>query len=90
MSHLQVAFAVGAAIVLFVYGLQGFGVGALATVLLPWLASWALAGASDPGMAVAWAHLAFNLGMAAMLLPTMPWVAPWLQRVLKVSDDARG
>ena len=58
--------------------------------LLPWLASWALAGASDPGMAVAWAHLAFNLGMAALLLPTMPWVAPWLQRVLKVSDDARG
>jgi Na+/phosphate symporter len=58
--------------------------------LLPWLASWALAGAGDPGMAVAWAHLAFNLGMAALLLPTMPWVAPWLQRVLQVSADARG
>jgi len=69
MSHLQVAFAVGAAIVLFVYGLQGFGRELRAVGGLPWLASWAL---------------------AAMLLPTMPWVSPWLQRVLKVSDDARG
>jgi len=57
--------------------------------VLPVFASWAVGHTQSPAMAVAWAHLAFNLGMAALLLPTMRWVAPWLERAFQVGATRR-
>lgn len=38
--------------------------------------------AGDPGMAVAWAHLIFNLTTALAFLVIMDWVEPWVRRLL--------
>jgi len=46
----------------------------------------ALEQTSDPGMAVAWAHLAFNLTIAAFFLLTMTWAEPALRRWLRAGD----
>lgn len=42
----------------------------------------------DPSMVVAAAHLVFNLCIAAIFLPTLGWVEPWLRRWLSVAAAA--
>lgn len=62
-----------------------FNVVAMLLILpfLPWFSAWVVGWAGNAGMAVAWAHLLFNLGMALTLLAAMGRLAPWLQRVLR-------
>ena len=43
----------------------------------------------EPGMAVAWAHLTFNLTIAALFLATLGWVEPLLRAWLFVGADRR-
>jgi phosphate:Na+ symporter len=42
--------------------------------------------AGEPGIAVAWAHLMFNLTIAAVFLVTLDWVEPRLRRWLLPSE----
>lgn len=59
-------------------------------IYAPFLESFArgmVALAGDPGIAVAWAHLIFNLTIAAVFLATLDWVEPRLQTWL--SGDSR-
>jgi len=42
--------------------------------------------AGEPGLAVAWAHLTFNLTIAAVFLITLDWVEPRLRRWLLPSE----
>ena len=46
---------------------------------LDWFARAVVAFAADPGIAVAWAHLIFNLTIAAVFLVTLDWVEPRLR-----------
>jgi len=51
-------------------------------IYFPFLDSFArtvVAFAADPGIAVAWAHLIFNLTIAAVFLVTLDWVEPRLR-----------
>jgi phosphate:Na+ symporter len=62
-------------------------------LFLPFLeqfTQWMLT-AGDPSMAVAWAHLAFNLSIAILFLATLGWVEPRLRVWLAVGGrlDAR-
>jgi phosphate:Na+ symporter len=43
--------------------------------------------AGDPGIAVAWAHLIFNLTIAVLFLLTLDWVEPRLRRWLSVDSQ---
>jgi phosphate:Na+ symporter len=43
----------------------------------------------EPAMAVAWAHLTFNLTIAALFLATLGWVEPLLRAWLSVGADRR-
>jgi phosphate:Na+ symporter len=43
----------------------------------------------DPGIAVAWAHLIFNLTIAVVFLTTLDWVEPRLRSWLTVDSDLR-
>jgi phosphate:Na+ symporter len=45
--------------------------------------------AGNPGMAVATAHLIFNLTIAFVFLATLDWVEPFLHRLSGVSDGPR-
>ena len=70
--------------------ISNFGFNAVGALLFfPFLRPFAqevVARAGDPGLAVAWAHLLFNLTIAAGFLATMDWVEPWLRRRLSVPD----
>ncbi len=66
-----------------------FNVGG-ALVFFPFLGPFAraiVAWAGDPGIAVAWAHLLFNLTLGIVFLLTLDWVEPRLRRWL-VRDSA--
>lgn len=69
-----------------------FNLAAMLLILpfLPACSAWVVGWAGDAGMAVAWAHLLFNLGMALTLLAGMGRLAPWLQRVLKAPGGVPG
>ncbi len=59
------------------------GIGAV--LYFPFLAAFSHAMvsiASDPGLAVASAHLVFNLSISLAFLVAMPWFEPWLRRRL--------
>jgi Na+/phosphate symporter len=43
---------------------------------------------ANPGMAVALAHLIFNLTIALFFLATLDWVEPFLRRLSGVSDES--
>jgi Na+/phosphate symporter len=72
--------------------ISNFGFNAIGALLFfPFLRPFAqevVARARDPGLAVAWAHLLFNLTIAIGFLATMDWVEPWLRRRLSVPDAA--
>jgi len=56
-----------------------------AAIIFPFLRPFAHAmidAAANPGIAVAWAHLVFNLGIAVVFLTTLDWVEPFLRRRL--------
>ena len=66
-----------------------FNVGG-ALVFFPFLGPFApaiVAWAGDPGIAVAWAHLLFDLTLGIVFLLTLDWVEPRLRRWL-VRDSA--
>ncbi len=61
-----------------------------AVIFFPFLGPFAHAVidfSTDPGIAVAWAHLIFNLAIGLTFLATLDWVEPWLGRWL--SADAQ-
>jgi Na/Pi-cotransporter len=70
--------------------ISNFGFNAIGALLFfPFLQPFArevVARAGDPGLAVAWAHLLFNLTTALGFLATLDWVEPWLRRRLAPPD----
>ncbi len=73
------AVARATAIANFLFNVAG------AVIFFPFLQQFAHAMvqlAGDPGMAVAWAHLLFNLTTALVFLTSMDWVEPRLQTLL--------
>ncbi len=63
-------------------------VGALAAlVALPWIAPPLAGLAADPGRAVANFHTLFNLALAVLLFPVLPFYAPLLRRLLPARVD---
>ncbi|MBO1073621.1 Na/Pi cotransporter family protein [Roseomonas marmotae] len=55
---------------------------ALALPLLPWIAGWLTVGAGEPGLAVVWFHVGFNLVLALLFLPLLSPYARLLRRWL--------
>jgi phosphate:Na+ symporter len=63
-------------------------VGAVAAlVALPWIAPPLAGLAADPGRAVANFHTLFNLALAVLLFPVLPFYAPLLRRLLPARVD---
>ncbi len=63
-------------------------VGALAAlVALPWIAPPLAGLVADPGRAVANFHTLFNLALAVLLFPVLPFYAPLLRRLLPARVD---
>ena len=68
-----------------------FNIGGLALMapFLPWFARVVVAGAETPGVAVARAHLLFNVGIALVFLVVLKLLNEWLRR-FDVSPRAKG
>ena len=54
----------------------------LLTPLLQWLAPLSMAGATHDSQLIANAHTLFNLALAAVFLPVLPWIAVKLERLV--------
>ncbi|HET8995166.1 MAG TPA: Na/Pi symporter, partial [Acetobacteraceae bacterium] len=61
---------------------------AIGLALLPKIAAWLLVVAPNPARAVADLHLGFNLAVAALFLPVLPYYAVLLRRLLPAQVDA--
>lgn len=69
--------------------LNGLGVALFLPFTQP-LTNWVVSLADSPGIAVALAHLVFNLGLACLALPFLGPVARWLAPASRVDPDAPG
>ncbi len=68
-------------------GTRAVGV-ALGLAVLPKLGDWLVAVVPDPARAVADLHLGFNLVLAALFFPVLPYYAKLLRRLLPARVDA--
>ncbi len=68
-------------------GTRAVGV-ALGLAVLPKLGGWLVAVVPDPARAVADLHLGFNLVLAALFFPVLPYYAKLLRRLLPARVDA--
>jgi Na/Pi-cotransporter len=70
----------------FLFNLTGL---VLYLPFLPWFSRWVVESSPEPGLAVAWAHLVFNLSIGLAFLATLRWLEPVLRlRLLPDGDPA--
>jgi Na+/phosphate symporter len=68
----------------FLFNLTGL---VLYLPFLPWFSRWVVESSPEPGLAVAWAHLVFNLSIGLAFLATLRWLEPVLRLWLLPDGD---